>query len=1472
MVKVYFSHMGNPLLKGINELEVNEGTVLEVINQINRKVLGIRDCILSDNNKILSSARLFKNIDVYENEYGAVNYYEKDDTIEIKNVEDEKIVNGENLLISLFEPQYLKALLNKALAESTDVFKYTDMNGATNSEKYKPIISAIDGEVIREEIKEFKLGQTTLESLKVKKNEQPFIKINNKEFDKKGSKLLPEELVNAIKDIWGIEDEAQGRLRLFQEDSLFFIMSKLLHNDYPTEDHLLLSMPTGGGKTEAFMIPIVSNIFLKKQIQSNTEGVKAIIIYPTNALANDQAMRFVELIYKLNSELKRQFVPKSKHISIGILSGDTPISNSNLESSSLIQICPKCGNSEFKKEDNTLKCKAIVDGKICNTSLEFCRLTKNDIVNNPPDILITNPDEINFALHSPKYAQIFYNSIETIVFDELHMYQGIFGCHIAQLLRRLEEISNHKPLYIGLSATIGNAKQLAALLFNENLNNIKYIHNKNNDYTTEKTIKYRYHYLIKPALIKKGTKNERYVRTLSVAGVIGMFIGHLLTDSHFRKTIIFANYRNDADDLAKYLREREELDIQYYFRQIINKLNRNEKLDKEEVDICTFIHKWVSVLIADTVPNKDVLEIGWNRGGLEKETRIRSIHSFVSNKRIGKNINSENTYSHTVEKPIDLMVATKTLEVGIDIGDVSTVINSSAPFTTNEYTQRVGRAGRKKDSIAITVINPENGIDAYFSKYFRRYVGGKDFEDAPIIISNEIIVKRHIIARILDYFTKRICQLEEYKNFVTIYISTLKQVLKVKHRGRILEINENTSNLEAKEFAEAIYNEIFNRKLYNNKTVINNYLDFLAKEADVLGFNNSEITEEFIKNIIIDKLLEISKHLRKDSNQKWENSECISGFNSKDPSLTPKLRGSGETVDLYLEGVSTDRPKDTVSRQRAFNNMPPSSVAKATASSGISTFEIKGANMETDVTAEKLIRKKISKDRDCITYFGNKLEGFPVIYDSEDFLCEFNVRVPKKLFVRYFPNRFYCSKCEKGLIPPNDIIENESGILCRKCLSKVQQLPLVYLCTNEECGHLMEPPVPKTCINPECTDFNKFYNDYKNNNFKFNYEMIKHFRFRLTKDLEWVCKTCGTKMSFNSIKNMIINNPNKKELKQVIDNWNEENTKLGIAVRMKKKPEYFYNGQYNTSHFSCDKNRSHHKHITVVGIPRVRTVSANYFGKGVQVLKPTKEFFNKNGDYRIGIIEFTNGYSIQLSNKFYRRYTSGNSERNTVLKYDDIFEDNLFLGNYFETHFAWIKFGDSIEKFLDKGIGLYCDLKCDECNMINKLDLGKIMAPKLYIEPFNWDKATDKPRKPDPREKYCDKALRNECNKISCNTCADLKRDKFIRYLIIHTLKHGIIWALPKYAGVNVSEIRGEVYPNDRKDGTDILLYDSNEGGSGAILLIEKHWDKIWNFAVEIIKETYNNNANIILPYTCSRYNSDLCPYITNKYLEFIGY
>ncbi len=1462
-MKVYISHTG---IEGWdNFIEIcNASTLGELIDKMNdsgrfKKIYNI----VFEGNSLSSSTRIFKNIDVIEDVRSyTFRYYENEHSKELRNIND-SIDSSDSILISVFCAESLVNLLNESMKISSDCFNYKNEDGVDSKTDFKPMIYEID---FQTDLKlqtqyEFNDGEVTLEQLKYLSSEKPSIAYDlDGSFNKEDSHLLPEELIGAIRDIWGIDD-GKGRLRLFQEDSLFFIGERLLIKNVEKEKQLLLSMPTGGGKTEAFMIPIISSIYQNKKEESE-DRIKSIVIYPTNALANDQAMRFVELIYGVNKQLVQKGVSNEKLITIGILSGDTPYKTAHLAEESLIKICPECGKTKWKRKDEYLVCQ----NPDCGTNLSFCRLTKESILKSPPDILITNPDEVNMCLHNISMAKIFYKKIDSIVFDEIHVYQGIFGCHVAHLLRRLEEISNNKPLYIGMSATIKNAKELAALLFNEPLSNIKYINDKEHRYTNiNKPSKQRMHILLKPALVAKKGDNAKYVRTMSVAGAAGIFIGHLLTDSHYRKSIIFTNYRSEADDLASYVRQRERLDIQLIFKSILDKYNRKEPLTNEEVEICQYMYKWFNSILSAIGTASTQLNVGWNRGGLEKETRIRSIHSFCRNNILGDG---------TDKYPIDLMIATKSLEVGIDIGDVTTVINASAPFTANEYVQRVGRGGRKKDSLAITIINPENAIDSYFKQHFSEYVEAKDnvFEEAPIILNNEIIIKRHIRARLIDHIVK--LMVNDNSTAWNIKCRDIVEKLKLTKDGKMLTLGEGKNNNDVHDFTCVIYSQIFESKI-GEHNILDNFVNFLKNENEILNTKLYKVSKEDIIEEFNNILIEFNTKVQSRAKGKWELDEVLIAYNGKWSKLTPNLRGNGANVSLHIG--NSEKETDVVSRQTAFNQMPPAMNDKQviTVHSGISTFKIDGIYKETDGIIEKKIRSVLRKNENIRMYFSSKIDAFPDPEDEDEFVDSFKVTVPNALTVSYFPSRFYCQTCRKGLVSGTDYNEvrfEQDGIYCYTCGDKVEQLHEVYFCPD--CSGVFDPPVGKICINPDCPDYKRFYAQLKESGFRVKKEMYEHFHFRLTKDLEWECETCKCKANYSSTKSMIISNKKKRNfVDNVVRNWIKDDTPIGMAVKYKSLPELFGAGATNRNResvFKCKNNRDHKK-IKSIGVPRVRTISYSYIGN----LQKSGDFLCKSIDNDVLSVEFKEGYVLQLATQFMRRYVTG-SFGNSVnrLKMDDIFDLKKgfnSLGNYYESHLAWIKFSNKLDEFIEN-VKYRCDGNCKECTKfsIDKLDLGESMKPRMALEEYNFDSITGKPKKPDYRGKFCEKAQRNECTHLECYLCNEFDKNSFLRYLTVHTVKHSVLWALPKYAGVNVTDIKGEIYPNDRENNVDIVLVDNNEGGSGAIILVQRHWNEIWEFAKEITKLTKENEANILLNHYCIRNNADLCPYIASDFFDFL--
>ncbi|MEC2040802.1 DEAD/DEAH box helicase [Bacillus altitudinis] len=83
-------------------------------------------------------------------------------------------------------------------------------------------------------------------------------------------------------------------------------------------------------------------------------------------------------------------------------------------------------------------------------------------------IVITNPDMLHSAIlpHHTKWVSLFEN-LKYIVIDELHTYRGVFGSHVANVIRRLKRICafyGSDPTFICTSATIANPKELAEQL------------------------------------------------------------------------------------------------------------------------------------------------------------------------------------------------------------------------------------------------------------------------------------------------------------------------------------------------------------------------------------------------------------------------------------------------------------------------------------------------------------------------------------------------------------------------------------------------------------------------------------------------------------------------------------------------------------------------------------------------------------------------------------------------------------------------------------------------------------------------------------------------------------------------------------------------------------------------------------------------------------------------------------------------
>ena len=234
--------------------------------------------------------------------------------------------------------------------------------------------------------------------------------------------------------------------------------------------------PTASGKTLCYNLPVLN-------LLSTDPGARAMYLFPTKALAEDQLHEFQAAVDEMGSEL-RAFT----------YDGDTP--------------------QDARKA-----------------------------IRQRANVVLTNPDMLHAGIlpHHTKWARYFEN-LRYVVIDELHYYRGVYGSHLANLLRRLKRICefyNSKPRFICCSATIANPRELAEALVEEPFELVE----RNGAPRAEK-----FFVFYNPPVVNRqlGIRRSYIKETLRVALE---FIERNL------QTLVFANNRLATEVLVTYLKD-----------------------------------------------------------------------------------------------------------------------------------------------------------------------------------------------------------------------------------------------------------------------------------------------------------------------------------------------------------------------------------------------------------------------------------------------------------------------------------------------------------------------------------------------------------------------------------------------------------------------------------------------------------------------------------------------------------------------------------------------------------------------------------------------------------------------------------------------------------------------------------------------------------------------------------------------------
>ncbi|NLU64271.1 DEAD/DEAH box helicase [Rhodococcus sp. HNM0563] len=170
--------------------------------------------------------------------------------------------------------------------------------------------------------------------------------------------------------------------------------------------NLVVSTGTGSGKTESFLLPILNSLIAEKAAGTLGPGVRALLLYPMNALANDQLSRL------------RTILAEHPDITFGRYTGETIEQERDAVRDFL------ASNSRKPRLPNEL-------------------LSRDEMRERPPHILLTNYAMLEYLLVRPLDLELFDGQYagnwKFIALDEAHVYDGAQGSEVALLLRRLRQ-------------------------------------------------------------------------------------------------------------------------------------------------------------------------------------------------------------------------------------------------------------------------------------------------------------------------------------------------------------------------------------------------------------------------------------------------------------------------------------------------------------------------------------------------------------------------------------------------------------------------------------------------------------------------------------------------------------------------------------------------------------------------------------------------------------------------------------------------------------------------------------------------------------------------------------------------------------------------------------------------------------------------------------------------------------------------
>ncbi|HTM03167.1 MAG TPA: DEAD/DEAH box helicase [Vicinamibacterales bacterium] len=387
--------------------------------------------------------------------------------------------------------------------------------------------------------------------------------------------------------------------------------------------HVVITTPTASGKTLCYNVPVLNAVL-------RDPSTRALYLFPTKALAQDQLAELHDLADALSRPAGPDGQGGPAEAGHDAVSGEAEAGHSSAS--------PQIGVFTYDG-DTPQDARRAIRGRA--------------------HVVLSNPDMVHSGIlpHHPRWAKLFEN-LRFVVIDELHAYRGVFGSHLANVLRRLRRICRHygsDPTFICSSATIANPRELAEALVERPFELVSESGAPHGE---------KFFLFVNPPVVNRqlGIRRSYLAETRRIASE---FLKRKL------QLIVFAQSRLTTEILTTYL--------------------------KDDFEPSGRSGSWRGGPRAESSPGSHEQIRGYRGGYLPQRRR-----------EIEKGLR---------EGSVRAVVSTNALELGIDIGALDVCVMAGYPGTIAATWQRAGRAGRRSTRSAAVLVASSAPLDQFVVRH-----------------------------------------------------------------------------------------------------------------------------------------------------------------------------------------------------------------------------------------------------------------------------------------------------------------------------------------------------------------------------------------------------------------------------------------------------------------------------------------------------------------------------------------------------------------------------------------------------------------------------------------------------------------------------------------------------------------------------------------------------------------------------------